>query len=66
MVSIVMAVGMLVFQRLMRVLVPVALGQVQHHACKHEQAAQQHQPSRRAFPESKSQCRTNERCEGEH
>ena len=52
MVPIVMAVGMLVFQRFVRVLVSVALGQVQHHACEHERAAQQHQPPRRTFAES--------------
>lgn len=45
-VAVIMAMGMLVLQRLMLVFVIVRLSQMQGHASQHQQAAQRHAPAR--------------------
>ena len=66
MMSIVMTVGVLMFHRLMRMFMPVALGQMQQHPRKHQKTTEQHQPPRRPFTEAERYSRTDERCKGEH
>ena len=66
MVSIVMAVGVLVLHRLVRMFMPVALGQMQQHPRQHQKTTEQHQPPRRPFAEAEGHSRTDERCKGEH
>ena len=66
MVSIVMTVGVLMLHRLVRMFMPVALGQMQQHTRKHQKTTEQHQPPRRPFTEAERYSRTDERCKGEH
>ena len=66
MVSIVMTVGVLMLHRLVRMFMPVALGQMQQHPRKHQKTTEQHQPPRRPFTEAERYSRTDERCKGEH
>lgn len=66
MVSVIVAVGVFMFQHFVRVLVPMALRQVQRHADQHERPTQQHQPSGGAFPEAEGRGSANEGREGEH
>ena len=65
-VSIVMTVGVLMLHRLVRMFMPVALGQMQQHPRKHQKTTEQHQPPRRPFTEAERYSRTYERCKGEH
>ena len=66
MMSIVMTVGVLMFHRLMRMFMPVALGQMQQPPRQHQKTTEQHQPPRRPFTEAERYSRTDERCKGEH
>lgn len=52
--------------RLVRMFMPVALGQMQQHPRKHQKTTEQHQPPRRPFTEAERYSRTDERCKGEH
>ena len=44
-VPVIVAVGMFMFQCLVRMLMPVALSQMQEHTCQHKTAPQQHEPA---------------------
>ena len=66
MVSIVVTVGMLMLQRVMRMFMPVTFSQMQQHPRKHQKTTEQHQPPRRPFTEAERYSRTDERCKGEH
>lgn len=66
MVPVVMAVGMLMFQYLVRVLVSVAFRKMEHYTRQHEHSAQQHQPSGGALSDGEGHGSTNEGCECEH
>ena len=62
---IVVPVRVFVLQRLVRVLVAVRLGQVQHHAGQHQRAAQRHPAAGRAVAQRQRQRRADEGREGE-
>ena len=66
MVSIVMTVGVLMLHRLVRMFMPVALGQMQQYTCKHQKTTDQHQPPGRPFAKAERHSCTNERSKGEH
>ena len=65
-VAVVVAVRVLVFQPLMRMLVPVRLRQVQHYPQHHQQAAHRHDPGAAAVTKRNGDRGANERREGEH
>jgi len=52
MVPIVVPVGILMLKHFVCVLVTMAFRQVKYHSRQHQYPAQQHQPSRRAVPET--------------
>ena len=66
MVPIVVPVSMLMLQHFVRVLVSMAFRQMEHYSRQHEHSTQEHQPPRRAFPETEGHGSTNEGREGEH
>ena len=66
MVPIVVPVSMLMLQHFVRVLVSMAFRQMEHNSCQHEHSTQEHQPPRRAFPETEGHGSTDEGREGEH
>ncbi len=65
-VHVVVAVRVFVLRRVVLMLVPVRLHQMQHHACKHEHAACRHGPAKRLVPQTHGQCRSDEWSEGKY
>ncbi len=64
--TIVVAVRVLVFERLVRVHVAVRLREMYEYPAEHEEATGHHQPTGRAVTESESESGTNEWRERKH
>ena len=65
-VAVVVAVRVFMLCRVVLMLVPVRLRQVEHHACKHQRAACRHRPAERLVAQSHGQRRSDERSKGEY
>ena len=65
MVPVVMAVSMFMLDRVVHVLVPMRLGQMQHDACDHEPCTGQHPDAAAALAQRERQCGTEKRGERE-
>lgn len=60
---VIVAMGMLMRHRVVRVQMFMAFGQMQHHARQHEPAAQRHQPASRTLAQRKGHGSADERSE---
>ena len=65
-VSIIMAVRVFVLHGLVLVFVAVRLGQVQHHAQRHQGSAHRHSPAAAAVAQCNGQSRPNKRRKCKH